>query len=63
MSHVSRPSARVSGLTSHDLTPSTETKKGKEMKLKIQWKELGKDLWAAIKPVLLGAIGGGIVGN
>ena len=32
------------------------------MKLKIQWKELGKALWAAIKPVLLGAIGGGIVG-
>ena len=32
------------------------------MKLKIQWKELGKALWAAIKPVLLGAIGGGIMG-
>ena len=32
------------------------------MKLKIQWKQLGKALWAAIKPVLLGAIGGGIVG-
>ena len=32
------------------------------MKLKINWMELGKALWAAIKPVLLGAIGGGIVG-
>ena len=32
------------------------------MKLKIDWKTLGKALWAAIKPVLLGAIGGGIVG-
>ena len=32
------------------------------MNLKINWMELGKALWAAIKPVLLGAIGGGIVG-
>ena len=32
------------------------------MKLKINWKELMRQLWAAIKPVLLGAIGGGIVG-
>ena len=32
------------------------------MKLKINWKELARQLWAAIKPVLLGAIGGGIVG-
>ena len=31
------------------------------MKLKINWKELGKQLWAAVKPVLLAAIGGGIV--
>lgn len=31
------------------------------MKLKIDWKELGKQLWAAVKPVLLAAIGGGIV--
>ena len=31
------------------------------MKLKIDWKELGRQLWAAIKPVLLGAIGGGLV--
>ena len=31
------------------------------MKLKVNWKELARQLWAAIKPVLLGAIGGGIV--
>ena len=31
------------------------------MKLKINWKELARQLWAAIKPVLLGAIGGGLV--
>ena len=32
------------------------------MKLKVNWKELMKQLWTAIKPVLLGAIGGGVVG-
>ena len=31
------------------------------MKIKINWKELGKQLWNAVKPVLLGAIGGGLV--
>ena len=31
------------------------------MKVKANWKELGKQLWAAVKPVLLAAIGGGIV--
>ena len=31
------------------------------MKLKINWKELMRQLWAAVKPVLLGAIGGGLV--
>ena len=31
------------------------------MKVKVNWKELGKQLWNAIKPVLLGAIGGGLV--
>ena len=31
------------------------------MKLKINWKELGKQLWNAVKPVLLAAIGGGVV--
>ena len=31
------------------------------MKVKIDWKELGKLLWAAVKPVLLAAIGGGVV--
>ena len=31
------------------------------MKLKIDWKELGKQLWNAVKPVLLGALGGGLV--
>ena len=31
------------------------------MKIKINWKELGRQLWGAVKPVLLGAIGGGLV--
>ena len=31
------------------------------MKLKIDWKKLGKALWAAVNPVILGAIGGGII--
>ena len=31
------------------------------MKLKIDWKKLGKQLWEAVKPVLLAAVGGGIV--
>ena len=31
------------------------------MKFNINWKELGKQLWKAVKPVLLGALGGGIV--
>ena len=31
------------------------------MKLKIEWEKLGKALWAAVKPVILGAIGGGLV--
>lgn len=31
------------------------------MKLKVDWAALGRALWSAIKPVLLGAIGGGIV--
>ena len=31
------------------------------MKIKINWKELGKQLWNAVKPVLLAAIGGGLV--
>ena len=31
------------------------------MKIKINWRELGKQLWNAVKPVLLGAIGGGLV--
>ena len=31
------------------------------MKIKINWKELGEQLWNAVKPVLLGAIGGGLV--
>ena len=29
--------------------------------MKINWKELGKQLWNAVKPVLLAAIGGGLV--
>ena len=32
------------------------------MKLKVNWKELMRQIWAAIRPVLLGAIGGSIVG-
>ena len=39
-----------------------QNKEKSKMKLKINWKELARQLWAAIKPVLLGAIGGGIVG-
>ena len=31
------------------------------MKIKVNWKALGKALWEAVKPVLLAAIGGGIV--
>ena len=31
------------------------------MKIKINWKELGRQLWNAVKPVLLGALGGGLV--
>ena len=31
------------------------------MKLKVNWKKLGKQLWNAVKPVLLAAIGGGVV--
>ena len=31
------------------------------MRIKIKWKELGKQLWDAVKPVLLAAIGGGLV--
>ena len=38
-----------------------KTRKDNEMKLKIDWKALGKALWNAVKPVLLGAIGGGVI--
>ena len=31
------------------------------MKIKINWKALGKALWEAVKPVLLAAVGGGLV--
>ena len=31
------------------------------MKLKVNWKALLRQLWDAVKPVLLGAIGGGLV--
>ena len=31
------------------------------MKLKVNWKALARQLWDAVKPVLLGAIGGGLV--
>ena len=36
-------------------------RKNTTMKIKINWKKLGKQLWAAVKPVLLAAIGGGVV--
>ena len=29
--------------------------------MKVNWKELGRQLWEAVKPVLLAAVGGGIV--
>ena len=31
------------------------------MKLKVNWKALGKALWESVKPVLLAAVGGGLV--
>ena len=31
------------------------------MKARIKWKELAIQLWNAVKPVLLGAVGGGLV--
>ena len=31
------------------------------MKLKVNWEALGKALWEAVKPVLLAAVGGGLV--
>ena len=31
------------------------------MKVKIKWKELVRQLWDAVKPVLIGAVGGGLV--
>ena len=31
------------------------------MKVKVDWKAFGKALWEALKPVLLGAIGGGVI--
>ena len=31
------------------------------MKVTVNWKALGKALWEAVKPVLLGALGGGLV--
>ena len=31
------------------------------MKIKVDWKALGKALWEAVKPVLLAAIGVGVV--
>jgi len=31
------------------------------MKIKVKWKKLVSQLWDAVRPVLLGAIGGGLV--
>ena len=39
------------------MDPNEESK----MKFSINWKELGRQIWNAVKPVLLGALGGGIV--
>ena len=39
----------------------TINEKETTMKIKINWKELGKQLWDAVKPVLFGALGGGLV--
>ena len=41
--------------------PQNQEGKNTTMKIKIKWKELGKQLWNAVKPVLLAAIGGGLV--
>ena len=43
----------------HFINPATERKA--KMKVKIHWKELARQLWNAVKPVLLGAVGGGLV--
>ena len=40
---------------------NTRKRKETEMKLKIDWKTLGRMIWDAVKPVLLAAIGGGVV--
>ena len=31
------------------------------MKVKIKWKKLVRQLWDAVRPVLIGAVGGGLV--
>ena len=31
------------------------------MKLRVDWKSLAKAVWDALKPVILGAIGGGVI--
>ena len=31
------------------------------LKLKINWRQLAKMVWDALKPVLLGAVGGGVI--
>ena len=31
------------------------------MKVKVKWKKLVRQLWDAVKPVLLGCVGGGLV--
>ena len=61
-SHTSHPKetckARSTPPTNNTKQP---TKGNKQMKLKVNWKELARQLWAAVRPGLLGAIGGGIV--
>ena len=48
-------------LTTNKPTNHKTRKKNTTMKLKVNWKKLGKQLWDAVKPVLLAAIGGGLV--
>ena len=61
----SNPRFRVFRGSQSNQKPETRNqkpnKKGNNMKLKVNWKELMKQIWAAVRPVLLGAIGGGIV--
>ena len=60
---ASHPQAESKARSSSHTTPTNtkQQERKQNMKLKVNWKELVRQLWAAIRPVLLGAIGGGIV--